>query len=401
MKKKGSYYLFFIVLLLILRDFVPYVSSKVPLMASLVLYSAAYFSFYNLFGSNIIKKYFFLFCVPFVDVVFSIFNSSAGTFPELTYGFIRLFVWAFVCEYIINCQNSKIINSLLFVFSLAIIITSITTFYGCILFPGASRDLATGLKDDAELMAVYSGMNIGGFDFIYMLVAFMPFLVNIFRIYSKPRIRILVGLVILIFFVTIIESEYSTAILLSFFSLSVLFLPQKMSMQRLLFRTMILLLFIILFASILSPLLKMISQNIDSHDVSIRMNELSDLLDGKQIYDDSNTFSRTSKWERSIMNFIESPIIGTGTIGGGHSIILDHMSKYGLFGILLVFLQFKALYNIVLKPLKDTSYYTAVSIMYIINVIMCLVNTYFSYTSFIIFVPLLTRYINKYNYKKV
>lgn len=401
MKKIESYNLLFIVLLLILRDFVPYVSSKVPLMASLVLYSAAYFSFYNLFGSKIIKKYFFLFCVPFVDVVFSIFNPSAGAFPKLTYGFIRLFVWAFVCEYIINCKNSKIINFLFFVLSLAIIITSITTYYGCIIFPGASRALATGLKDDAELMAVYSGMNIGGFDFIYMLVAFMPFLINLLRLYSKPRIRILVGMVIVIFYVTIFKSEYSTAILLSLLSLSVLFLPQKMSMQRLLFRTMMLLLFIILFASILSPLLKMFSQNIDSYDVSIRMNELSDLLDGKQVYGDSDTSSRLSKWEKSLIYFMDSPIIGTGTIGGGHSVILDHMSKYGLLGLLMVILQFKALNNIILKPLKNTNYYNAVLLMYFICIVMCLVNTYFPYVSFIIFVPLMTRYINKYNYKKV
>lgn len=399
MKKIESYNLLFIVLLLILRDFVPFFSSKVSLIASLILYLAAYFSFYNLFGSNIIKKYFFLFCVPFVDVVFSIFNSSAGTFPELTYGFIQLFVWAFVCEYIANCRNSKIMNSLFLFFSIAIILTSITTYYGCLNYPGASRALATGLKDDAELRAVYSEMNIGGFDFIYILVAFMPFLINLLRLYSKPRIRILVGLVIVIFYVTIFKSEYSTAILLSLLSLSVLFLPQKMSIQRGLFMMTILILFLFIFAGILPSLFEMLSRNTESYDVSSRMNELSDLLEGKQVYGD--TYSRTSKWEKSIMNFGDSPIIGTGSIGGGHSMILDHMSKYGLFGIVMVILQFRALYNIVLKPLKDTSYYTAVLLMFFINVIMCLVNTYFSYASFIIFVPLITRFINKYNYKKV
>ena len=48
-------------------------------------------------------------------------------------------------------------------------ITGITTYYGCQIFPSASRDIAAQLiSEDPEQYAMYMSYNIGSFSFLYI-----------------------------------------------------------------------------------------------------------------------------------------------------------------------------------------------------------------------------------------
>ena len=56
--------------------------------------------------------------------------------------------------------------------------------------------------------------------------------------------------------------------------------------------------------------------------------------------------ARILLYEKSIYNFINNPIWGSNSYGGGHSYILDNMSKFGLLGIIAMIIMYLRIFKI-------------------------------------------------------
>lgn len=393
--KKGSVVIFIIIILLALRDHVPFISNQVPLVASLALYAIAFIALITDRGMAPFAKYAPLFAIPIMDLVYSIFDASDGSFASLGYGFMQTFIWAFVCDYILNHKGGKYNKTLYVLIFIMVIVTAITTYLGCQLMPGASRNLATGLMDDPELKVAYANLNIGGFGFIYMLVLLIPLLLFILRFLSPTLIKKIAILAIVILFVaTVYISEYSTAILITFLTVSILFLPPKLTIRKSFVWFIGIAIVGVALASIIPALFFEFARLTDSYDVSIRMEEVGSMMSGQQTSGDVQ--GRVDIWSTSWKNFLSSPLFGTGNRGGGHSFILDHMSKYGFWGLFLIYLQFHSLYKLIVKPYLRTNFSTLFVFIFVLSVTLCLINTYFIHSVFLFFIPLfISQYENQ------
>ena len=191
-------------------------------------------------------------------------------------------------------------------------------------------------------------------------------------------------------FATIYISEYSTALIISVFSLSILFLPQRVTATNAIVIGIGLVLLIVVVSSALPVFFSFVSDYTDSYTVSIRMEEISEMLSGQQTSGDGQ--KRITLWLKSLTNFVNHPILGTGTKGGGHSLILDNLSKYGLFGLIALYLQFHSLYKLSVKLYRQSEYHTLTLLMFIMNFILCIVNTLSVYGVFLLFFPLFMKY---------
>jgi hypothetical protein len=388
--KKSSIIFIILIIFWALRDNVPIFNSYMTFPIVMAVLVISYFAFFIEFGPGLLRKYLPLFSVPIANLVYSLFDSSLWSFDTLFYVLLQLYIWPFISEFVLKYKHDKKISVVVIIVFLTMIITSITTYLGNLQFPGASRMMATGLEEHRESVSVFGKMNIGGFDFIYSLVLLLPFLFFSLRNRTDRIVKKLLLLsIIILFFITIYNSEYTTALLFSALSIVIFFLPQKISPRTVIVLAVISIP-IMVFADTYLPLLfSSVSESTESYNISVRMEEMGYLMSGVEGYGDVQ--GRINLWRLSLNNFTNNLLTGTGNIGGSHSFILDNMSKYGIWGLLLIILQFSALYRITVKPYAKGPFFTPVLFMYIINFGLCLFNTLFFYNIFLFFIPLFIR----------
>ena len=366
MKDRGSIVFIFIIVLLLIREYVPFVASRMTLTVSVSLIILAYAALTLELGVKSYIKYAAMFAIPIFDTLASVVSIGEDSFLMSAYGLIQIFSFALVGEYLKRKGSDKSTKNLYLVLLLIFAITTITTYLGNLVMPGASRNMATGLKDDRQLMALYTSLNIGGFSFVYTLVLTLPFLFYSLKYYSdfllkKTLIIVLIAFIIL----TIYTTEYSTAILFAVLSASILFLPRRLTRKNygLVLVSIICAGFVL--SKILPPILSAFSSVSESYNVSIRMAELSDMMVGSSTSGDVQ--GRFDLWQQSWNNFSHNLVLGTGTRGGEHSFLLDTLSKYGLLGLLLIYVQYRATYALFVKPFYKTDYNTLFNFLFVVN----------------------------------
>lgn len=396
MKDRGSFFLIFIIVLLLIREYVPFVASRMTLTVSVSLIILAYAALTLELGVKSYIKYAAMFAIPIFDTLASVVSIGEDSFLMSAYGLIQIFSFALVGEYLKRKGSDKSTKYLYLVLLLIFAITTITTYLGNLVMPGASRNMATGLKDDRDLMAVYTNLNIGGFAFVYTLVLIFPFLFYVLRFYADRLYKKILLIVVLVFaFLVIYTTEYSTAIIGMILCISVFFLPRRLTQRNMIFVTSFILVGGIVLSNILPSIFKFASNASESYNVSIRMNELGDMLNGTSTSGDVQ--GRFTLWRQSWDNFIHHPLFGTGTLGGGHSFLLDTLSKYGLIGLMLVYFQYRATYRWFVKPYLKTDMCTLFMFVYMLNTVFSIVNTYFYYNIFLLFIPLFIAYHSQKN----
>ncbi len=392
MKKRGPVIVFFIIIALLLcREYIPYVTSRIPLLGSVLLLLITYVTFTFETGIRPYVKYAAMFSIPIFDIFASIVSIVDESFIALAYGFAQIYVFAIVGEYLIKKGRDNHIRGLYLVLLLILTITTITTYFGNLAIPGASRNMATGLIDDRDLMAVYTNLNIGGFSFVYTLVLVLPFLFYVLRFYSGNLFKKTLMIGVLLFdFLVIYTTEYSTAILCMVLSVFILFLPPRLSYKNTIWVSLSIIIVGIILSYFLPSMLNAFSSASDSYNVSVRMGELGKMMSGSTT--SGAVQGRINLWRLSWNNFIHHPLFGTGTNGGGHSFLLDTLSKYGLVGLLLAYLQYKTTYRLFVKPYLKTDYCTLFIFVYVLNMAFSIVNTYYYYNIFLLFIPLFISY---------
>ena len=391
MKKRGSIVFSIIIVLLLIREYVPFVASRMTLSLSVSLLRFAFVAFTVEVGVKTYVKYAAMFAILLFDTLASAVSIGDDSFIMSAYSLIQIFSFALVGEYLKKNRQDKSTKILYLFLLLIFAVTTITTYSGNLVMPGASRNMATGLEDNRELMALYTSLNIGGFAFVYTLVLVLPFLFYALRFYLDNLLKKLLLIGLLAFdFLVIYTTEYSTAIIGMTLCVSILFLPCRLTQRNIIWVSFFILVGGIILLNILPSLLQLASTASESYAVSSRMDELGDMLSGTDTSGDVQ--GRFNLWRQSWNNFIHHPLFGTGTPGGGHSFLLDTLSKYGLIGLMLVCFQYRATYRLFVKPYLKTDMCTLFMFVYILNMVFSIVNTYFYYNIFLLFIPLFIAY---------
>ncbi len=266
-----------------------------------------------------------------------------------------IIVWlpCIIALYIKESNNDKFVRNYLQIYIIATTITSLTTIIGLVMYPNASRELATAseMYDTTR----YTIRNIGGYQHVYALVLLLPILIWLIKQTNKTwKIVNIVALLINIY--CIYRSQYTIAIIIAAI---ILILTVMKRFKKTMIVTMILLSTVFLFdtSSIMEKIsggFKYVSEHIGIEYVGDRLLQVSQLLEGAMIHTETST-DRIDHYKHCLKKFSESPVIGNN-IGefsedniSGHSMVFDTMSGMGLVGLLLVSIIFIVVYWLVIR----------------------------------------------------
>ena len=285
---------------------------------------------------------------------------------------MKAFVPILIAFFIRYKSDKGFVKSLLQFLVVLLVITSITTILGLRQFPMASRELA-GNNETAQAK-LYILMNIGGFDFIYSLVVFLPIMFWLIRNTQKINKWLNIAALI-IFLYCIYVSNYATALLLSLIALA-LGLIERNTKSRPFFIVGLTVILILAGTGVVSHALMDISNIVESEYVADRFVQLSMLLGGTEIqniHTDSNT-ERLELFQKAINGFLNSPIWGHNwsdfsPVISGHSVIFDLLAGAGILGLgMCIYIFYKIFRAVVVVEGERINPYTrAVWILFLLT----------------------------------
>lgn len=226
---------------------------------------------------------------------------------------------------------------LLQVVSILLVITAVTTIMGLNVYPSASRQLASGMM--LYDTSVYTKMNIGGFDYIYGLICFVP--IQMWLIKNTVRgIKCFNIVIHLIFFLTIMKSQYTTALIL--FIVFTILCGFSFSKKKFAVLGAASLLLVTSLRPVLIWLLSFVQRNFALDYAGDRIQQLIQVLSMQTVSTQTST-TRIDYYFDTITGFFESPIWGHSLFGfnrtqlQGHSTILDVLYNGGILYLFVFF----------------------------------------------------------------
>ena len=283
----------------------------------------------------------------------------------------------------------KFLFTVLFI---AFIVTTITTVVGLQVYPDASRYIATISDSNSENAVTYDWANIGGYSFVYFVVLTYPMVIYG---YKRKKIHVIFLIIFAILtFILIVNSGYTIALLLFTVSSVFAFFKRDLKVADVILIILISAIVILLLFQLFAELLNSIANVIDNKTIASR---LRDLAGGKEGLEQSED-NRLELYLISFTSFLKSPLFG-GIFGsykvGGHSFILDSLSRYGLVGGAVLFFVYRMLYRTFFKPLKSKTGYGYVFWTFIQVLILSLLNTGLWLYVLGFFIPIVVAYIDK------
>jgi len=306
-------------------------------------------------------------------------------------GYLLATIYDLLGTYVVSCaylhlfiENKQQLSKKVMI-SVAVIylITAVTTIMGNMIFPQASRLMSTGMDGEHTLYDAYRAYNIGSFAFVYELVLPVAFLPFVFKQKVLPR-WLTIGIYVLVLY-CMYASQFTIALVCVlgygvFFFIGYIRNPRGLIGYAIVFG-------IILFA-IVPVILPWLGSNVGDEIMSQRFEEMSNVVSGVGATEDSDVDQRQSLYMRSINTFLANPLTG-GKGGGGHSFILDIMAKYGIMGILMLWIMLRSMYNIYVRPYRHTFFYSYLLFSYIIYLMLIILNPGPLYMSVTFLVPLI------------
>ena len=358
-----------ILFIYVLYSFMPAVAYYVPSYIRIVL--ALIVVFY--FLPRVSFRWLPIIIIPLLTLIGYALNSPSRFFPHLYYVF-NIGVLGALSYSLVTRDEIALSRQIVVLLVISFVINSITTLYGNIRFPNASRVLAS-ITLVAENYDNYRRQNIGGFDEIYSFTLSIPLAAIVFM-KKKGILRILSLSVAVLFLFTIIKSDYTTALVFAVLSFLLFFFPLKTKNRTIIIVISLIVAFLLLGDSI--NVFSFISRLSGSDAVSNRMSDLSDWLQSGQLNDNSDVSGRFGLYMISLKGFLTSPIIGNltskETMVGGHSFILDNLSTYGLIGIISLLLMYSAIYNLNCKFYSKTDFFYFAIFIYVVYLFLTFLN---------------------------
>lgn len=263
-----------------------------------------------------------------------------------------------ITVFIIDSEDKKFSKFYFQAMMVFMLITCVTTIIGLFRFPEASRELAS--SRGAEFRELYSLLNIGGFDFIYSIIPFLPLAFWMIK-NTKGGIRVFNIFVFFVMLVCVYKSSYTIALVMSLLALVLILLDVKPK-----YKPFFIVLGVVLIAfmgtGLLSDFFLWLSNVVESEYVSDRLLQIVLVLNGTEIsqISTSTTADRLELYQRAFNSFLNSPIWGQNIIDfnknniSGHSIVLDTLGGSGLIGAIIVFLIFRKLFRTLVAPKGET-----------------------------------------------
>ena len=268
--------------------------------------------------------------------------------------------------------------------------------------PMVSRILSTGnLEYQEQLVGISDLRTIGSYTYFYLLVMLV---LIVWKYWLDKNNRIILSVILMSCIVLIVKSQFTIALMLMSIFLIKILLETFVRNTKIRFVIIIIsVIFILLFVDIIAFLLNKIVEAdiLGSSIVNERIKDMTKLLKGTKISNDSDITLRLEVYKQSIEAFKKNIIIGSfgeDTVGG-HSTFLDFLGLYGMFAILL-YVFFYEMYKFIKNNVNDKSILKNVWQYY---VILGLINTIiFANIILTIFVliPIILKLKEKENYEK-
>lgn len=255
-------------------------------------------------------------------------------------------------------------------------LSSITTIIGNNIYPLASRNMASS----AGKISKYMQYNIGGYGFVYSLVCFAPLMVYYIKTAKTKMIRLLLLADLGIFLFCIIQTSYSTALILYVISIPLAITASSKRSGAFFVILIFGVVFLAMKDTIGQWLINRVSASLMeiSSDLGVRAREVGLFLLSGDASGDMG--SRLAKYTTSLNSFLGDPLLGaliTKSPVGGHSEILDVMGGTGIIGtIIYVSVIWKARSEV--RRNEGKGFHSTSMIMFFILVFMIALHTVFN-----------------------
>lgn len=361
-----------LIILYVLRAALPVWGFYMPAVVNVILFSCLYLAVF--IGKLRLQVKDLLLMVPVFSVeILSLFYEIPSDIATYVYGMLQLIMYPLLGLYLIKSNDSKAARRIFYVVSLAYLVTCVTTYWGCKVYPTASRMLATTIAvDDPELYSLYVSMNIGGFFFVYTIVLMLPLFIYLIRV---KRINFIIGiLALLLVAFTVLITEYATAMLFTVVAFMAFIFPQKFGLKHIMTTVFVVFIVYLIAKDYIVYTFETVASNVESEILAERLNSLADVFHGeKNIYGDLE--NRFGTYTKSIDAFNASPIWGgSGKEDGGHSFLLDNMGKYGILGIIAMIFMYNSIYKLFYKRFKSQDYWGYISLSFLTALAFAIIN---------------------------
>ena len=335
---------------------IPALGYKTPtvLFIGCVLLLYAYIFAKNRIINNDIGLIFSILGLYFLALVY----SGTTNLAIKIYQILQMGLYPLLILYVAKYGNERQVRFLLGAVIGSYVFTSITTYAGCIIYPGAARTLALPEEEmGADVFALYKMANIG----------------NLIKSRIVKRLISIAMLVVLV--MTILKTEYTTALLLMAISFLLFFMPIHITRKHILGLIVVAGIIFIFSKLFISDLLIGISSSVGSETMAARLNDLGMLLkNGMTSADEGDIGSRMELYKMSIQSFLESPLCGGIKSIGGHSLFFDSLGRFGLLGLAAFIISYKKIWNEFYKPFSVAPYYGYLLFSFILVIVMAILN---------------------------
>lgn len=310
----------------------------------------------------IINKFFFIVIIYLFLLVSKNINLFKYYFDVLE---IIFFMYAFEYYKKYNDKYLKIIN-ILIIFGL--VVSSLLTIRYQLENPFAARSFKYNLDEDTIELAA---QGVGTYTLIYPIM----FLIFVSRVINN---KILKNAISLIFFICVIISGYSYAILLLFIGIIIYIILINIKKRRFIFLfifTSILMISVINYQLIIDYLIniKLLSNQ------KAKLEALKSIINYGRISGYVQFEARYERYARSILQFIKYPIFGSSIFGnsiyGLHSTVLDSFALNGIWGGIGILIILYSGYSVnKIREKNKNNIYIIQIIIYILYFILGLIN---------------------------
>lgn len=339
-------------------------------------------------GRKSVDEYVIL-IIPFIIWKLLVYLITRPSLIDLGYNILLDFSPIILGLYItkrLDYSSKKYFSIIIIV---AIAITLLTSYIGLQQYPDASRYLATVADASESRNVKYNMMNIGGYEFVYTTVLLYPLLIYA---YKQGKIKFFWTIVIAIIeLVFIIQTSYTTALILWMLSTMFFFFNKDFKSKNLIYVGIIAVLLFFVLWDLFSSWIDLLADNIASKDISERLHALA----GGQIGLENSEDNRLELYLRSINTFLAHPIIGSLTSGGGgHSSILDTLARYGLMGAVIFIVLYTVIFKKFFMPYRNTKGYGYIVWIFVQTLILSTVNTGMWLYVLCLYTPVLLAFLN-------
>lgn len=368
----------------------------------------------NIFSVHNVSRLFIVTCLWSVQIlVYWVIGLSGCSLEKAIYHIMTLLLLVVLAE--MN-KLTPTLKKIIMISSVIILFLNIVDNIRLnIIYPNASEWL------NFSWGTQYKSMNVGGS--VFTIVAAFMGIMCCYNILLKGTNKLawIVYYVMCLAYVIITGRAISLMAIVvgSVLMIYISFLEKIQGNQRLAI-TLILLLACLVFVILFAPAcLDFIANHINSERISVRFEELADMLrlsaSTSQYSDVSSGVSRLQLYQMSINTFLSSPrnfFIGIGeqisdvpTLNGlgisGHSAIFDVLPEYGVLGLCFVFCIFKELYKTFFKTNTNKKDYYAGKCIFILYLINAFLNNIMTMDCYLLIFAILPYLLTDRDHKKV